>query len=158
LVVMREYQPRGVDGRPIGPLRQCPMCFMGVDAVSWLMNEKHIPHRETAVRVMEKLFKAKAFRHVSDTLPFLDKLEVYTFYMRQPSAIDDPNALLDGASDSTSTATTGSVAATPATSTPEATPSLPDQPSTDAATTTAVTPGAPAATATATAAATTTTT
>jgi hypothetical protein len=47
--------------------------------VDWLIKNKNLQERDHAVKIGQKLMTAGVFRHVADTLPFLDGFYFYRF-------------------------------------------------------------------------------
>jgi len=54
-------------------------CFVGTEAVDWLMNKMGLQEREHAVKLGNKMLEAGVIHHVLDKLPFLDSDDFYRF-------------------------------------------------------------------------------
>ena len=80
-------QMRGSNGLEIMDrwhrLKLYPNCFVGREAVTWLMHSEQIPRKE-AIRIGQRLIERKIIHHVVDDLGFEDEYLFYRFY------IDDP--------------------------------------------------------------------
>lgn len=75
-------------------LRFHPRCFVGSEAVIWLMQSLKISH-ENAILLGQRLIDEKLIHHVTDNHAFKDEYLFYRFYWDEKQEEKNEEKLLD---------------------------------------------------------------
>lgn len=87
---------RGPGGIPMADInwqgKNYSKCFLGCDAVDWMLKCKVATTRDQAVELANEILVTGRLYHLSRRMAFIDGMEIYRFEARSPFRTHTPHA------------------------------------------------------------------